>query len=128
MLSYSNKINAHLVEVLWFVTPHNLWIPPILPRHLSIIKCWHPTPHHSPRPTKKTTSTPLSVALFLWFNGWLYHIWCFFTSYYGSTHVDIWYLSTRRTLCVIFNKVSNLLWSDIMRYFASTLTRYHTHK
>ena len=51
--------------------------------------------------TPTPTSTALSIPLFLWLNGRLCHIWC----YYGSTHVKPWYLSTRRILMwVLHNK------------------------
>ena len=74
------------------------------------------------------------VALFIWLNGWLCHIWCYFTWQYNrSTYVKSWYLSTRRTLLyVLYNKKKQgikftELW-HIMRLFASTLIWYHTRK
>ena len=59
--------------------------------------------HPAPRPRLTSISTAFFVALFLWLNGWLHHIWCYFTWwYYGSTHVEPWYLSTRRTLLCVY--------------------------
>ena len=54
---------------------------------------------------------------------------CFTLWYYGSTHIEPSYLSTRRTLlCVLCNKAWCLLRPDIPWFFANTLIWYHAHK
>ena len=46
---------------------------------------------------------------------------------YGSTHIEPWYLSTRRTLMYVFcNKAPSLLRSDTMWFFTGTWIWYHT--
>ena len=41
------------------------------------------------------------------------HLVCYFTWYYPSTHIEHWYHSTRRTLCVLCKNVSSLLRSGL---------------
>ena len=63
--------------------------------------CRH-LPQQSPRVNVPT------VALFLWLNEWSCHIWCAILlndiiDIIGSTHVEPWYISTRKNLmCVLF--------------------------
>ena len=75
-----------------------------------------------------TPSPALFVALFLWLNEWSRHIWCIIL-YYGSAHVQPWYLSTTRTLwCVLCYKTPVYWGLTHNMVFSSTLIWYHTHK
>ena len=64
------------------------------------------------------------------------HLICYFNQwYYGSTHVEPWYLSMRKTLmCASCNKASSLLrpgtkWGFLLAlWFDITHTQRHTHK
>ena len=58
------------------------------------------------------------------------HLMCYFTwKYFGSKHVEPWYLSTRRLLfCLLPNKTSCFLRCKTwLVFFASTLIWYDTH-
>ena len=79
--------------------------PPILPSPLFSTSVQPPLPCHlQPSPTQ----------LFLWLNGWLNdHIWCAILlndRYYGSAHVETWYLSARRTWCVFCSTRRQVYW------------------
>ena len=94
---------------------------PILPISPYFFKCF-PTPHFLV--TSNLTSSVLFVVLFLMLNGWSCHIWCA-EWWYGSTHVEPWYLSTRRTLmCVLCNKTE--VWHNVVFHCYSDIT--HTNK
>ena len=110
--------------------------PPILPSPLFSTSVQPPLPCHlQPSPTQ----------LFLWLNGWLNdHIWCAILlndRYYGSAHVETWYLSARRTWCVFCSTRRQVYWglthvifcwySDLIlhtnKQTKQTNTHTHTH-
>ena len=98
----SRKSASHCIVGRGILTPYFMKTPlhyvPLLFQILSNPPLLHPT----------STPTALFVALFLWLNWWSRNIWCYFTYwYYGSTHIEPCYISTRRTLLlVLYNKVS----------------------
>ena len=59
--------------------------------------------------TSNPPFTVLSVVLFLWLNGWSYHIWCAILVN-GSTHVETQYLCTRRPWCVFYVTRCHVYW------------------
>ena len=77
-----------------------------------------------------TPSPALFVALILWLNEWSRHIWCIIL-YYGSTHIQPWYLSTTRNLLCVLCYKTPVYWSLTHNMvFSSTLIWYdtQTHK
>ena len=83
-----------------------------------------------PLPLTKAQTSALFVALFLWLNEWSCHIWSVILLalwYYGSTHVQPWYLSTRRTCCVFYTTRCHSYWSLTQVFFPAILIWYPTH-
>ena len=75
--------------------------PPILSTPLLFQILWNPTP------------TVLSVVLFLWLNGWSYHIWCaILLNDNMDLHMSLGTLVPEGLWCVLCNKASSLLRSD----------------
>ena len=109
------------------LNPPILWRPPpphpILPTLPPFSNFVQPPPLLPPTPTL----TALSVALFLWPNGWLHHNWCAILLNIMDPHVKPWYLSASGALmCILCNKVSSLVRSDTW-FFGGTLIWYHIH-
>ena len=74
----------------------------------------HPTPTYPCPPIdKKKIYFHCSFCFLISLTEWMIvtHL-MFFTWNYRSAHVEPWYLITRKTLHVVYNKVSNLLRSD----------------
>ena len=98
--------------------------PPLYCPHPFFRFC--PAPTHFPV-TFKPHPTVLSVALFLWLNGWSCHIWCTILLN-GNMDLHMSGLGTRRTsMCFMQQGIKFTAVWHIMCFFTGTLIWYHTH-
>ena len=90
----------------------------------------------SPTSLSPPTSTPpvLSIILFLWLNGWSYHIWCaILLNDNMDLHMSLGTLVPEGLWCVLCNKASKLLRSDtqcvylLLLWFDITDKHTNTH-
>ena len=99
----------------------NFWnvLPPLTPlAYPSSFKFCLPPPHFPVTLNPQTHCCAVSLAEWV---GWSCHIWCA-TLLNGSTHIEPWYFSTRKTLKdVLCNKAS----SDILIWY-HTYTNTHS--
>ena len=100
------------------------WQPPIFKF------CLHPAPCLS-SPKSLPPLFTLFFALFIWLNGWSFHIWCviLFNDVMDLHMLILGTLVPEEPCCVFYTTRHQIYWGlYIMRFFASTLFWYHTYK